>query len=187
MDSSPPPPELCREFLLTSNHLHGEENCEACKAYNLVHKKKPKKMLNAKAAVYAEEKKEQKKPITTTQAVPKKPNAMNPKAQTFNATEESKGNEYPPQQEDLYDEENDDMCQDMDPMDPAYDPNFYGRGDDDDEETHIEYGEQSLALFEKYKNCDCCHGMVFQCKGEVCKNLEACYCYMRDIAENDNH
>lgn len=195
MDQSPQPPALCREFLLTSNHLHGEENCEACKAYNLVHKKKPKKMLNANAAVYKDEKKDQKKLNDSTEEKKemKKPNTMNPKAQTFKATpEESKEREYnPPQvQEDFNeDEEYDDMYPDMDPMDPAYDPNYYGigRGDEEDDDPHIEYGEQSLALFEKYKNCECCHGMVFQCKGDVCKNLEACYCYMRDVAESNNH
>ena len=99
MEQSPQPPALCREFLLTSNHLHGEENCEACKAYNLVHKKKTKKMLNAKAAVYAEEKKELKKPNVEEKTELKKANAMNPKAQTFKATEESKEKEYPPQED----------------------------------------------------------------------------------------
>ena len=32
----------------------------------------------------------------------------------------------------------------------------------------------------KYKNCECCHGFVYKCKGETCSSLGQCYCKMKD-------
>ena len=37
----------------------------------------------------------------------------------------------------------------------------------------------------KYKDCECCHGFVYKCPGESCKNLGQCYCKMRDEVEGD--
>jgi len=33
-------------------------------------------------------------------------------------------------------------------------------------------------------SCNCCHGHVYACKGEMCRNLEACQCYLPDIQIN---
>jgi len=33
-------------------------------------------------------------------------------------------------------------------------------------------------------SCDCCHGHVYACNGEACRNLEACQCYFPDIHVN---
>ena len=32
----------------------------------------------------------------------------------------------------------------------------------------------------KYKDCGCCHGFVYKCKGEACSALGQCYCKMKD-------
>ena len=32
----------------------------------------------------------------------------------------------------------------------------------------------------KYKNCECCHGFVYKCKGDTCSSLVQCYCKMKD-------
>ena len=38
----------------------------------------------------------------------------------------------------------------------------------------------------KYKDCECCHGFVYKCPGESCKNLGQCYCKMKDEVDNDD-
>jgi phage FluMu protein Com len=148
-------PQQCHEFQLTSNHLHGEENCPECKAFN----SKTKKTLKISSQTY--EKK--------AETFEKKAQVLNVKAQTFNynyeenkvAQNEENAYEYPEEEGDEFEE--------------------YEAGVDEDDD--LEVGEKNLALYEKYKNCECCQGMIFQCKGSVCKSLEACYCYMRDMAE----
>ena len=32
----------------------------------------------------------------------------------------------------------------------------------------------------KYKDCECCSGFVYKCKGEACSSLGECYCKMKD-------
>ena len=39
--------------------------------------------------------------------------------------------------------------------------------------------------FPKYKDCECCHGFVYKCPGESCKNLGQCYCKMKDEVEGE--
>ena len=41
--------------------------------------------------------------------------------------------------------------------------------------------------YPKYKDCECCHGFVYKCPGESCKNLGQCYCKMKDEVENDEN
>ena len=41
--------------------------------------------------------------------------------------------------------------------------------------------------FPKYKDCECCHGFVYKCPGESCKNLGQCYCKMKDEVDNDGN
>ena len=31
-----------------------------------------------------------------------------------------------------------------------------------------------------YRNCECCKGFVFNCKGKICSELGKCYCKMKD-------
>ena len=37
----------------------------------------------------------------------------------------------------------------------------------------------------KYKDCECCHGFVYKCKGEACSALGQCYCKMKDDVDID--
>ena len=34
--------------------------------------------------------------------------------------------------------------------------------------------------FPLYRDCECCKGFVFNCKGEACADLGQCYCKMKD-------
>ena len=36
------------------------------------------------------------------------------------------------------------------------------------------------------KDCECCHGFVYKCAGESCKNLGQCYCKMKDEVEGND-
>ncbi len=87
----------------------------------------------------------------------------------------------------------------------------YVEGDDDDEEVkdeidmmvkdeienevmneltkegHIDDdSEDEDKWLPKYKDCECCHGFVYKCPGESCKNLGQCYCKMKDEVDNDD-
>ena len=39
---------------------------------------------------------------------------------------------------------------------------------------------QTVYVAEDKKSCECCHGMVNMCSGEMCKNLGICYCMVVD-------
>ena len=47
--------------------------------------------------------------------------------------------------------------------------------------------EDDNKFFDKYKNCTCCKGYVYQCNGEACKSLGQCYCKMSDDCENEDN
>ena len=48
------------------------------------------------------------------------------------------------------------------------------------EELGNEESEDEDKWIEKYKNCECCHGFVYKCKGDTCASLGQCYCKMKD-------
>ena len=48
------------------------------------------------------------------------------------------------------------------------------------EEIGNDESEDEDKWFPKYKDCDCCQGFVFKCKGETCADLGQCYCKMKD-------
>ena len=37
----------------------------------------------------------------------------------------------------------------------------------------------------KYKDCPCCYGFVYKCKGDTCASLGQCYCKMKDDVEDE--
>ena len=37
----------------------------------------------------------------------------------------------------------------------------------------------------KYKDCECCSGFVYKCKGEACSSLGECYCKMKDDVDDE--
>lgn len=36
-----------------------------------------------------------------------------------------------------------------------------------------------------YRNCACCHGYVYNCKGKTCISMGQCYCKMKDDLEKE--
>ena len=36
-----------------------------------------------------------------------------------------------------------------------------------------------------YKDCPCCHGYVYKCKGKTCISMGQCYCKMKDDLEKE--
>ncbi len=48
------------------------------------------------------------------------------------------------------------------------------------EEIGDEESEDEDKWFPKYKDCECCHGFVFKCKGLTCSDLGQCFCKMKD-------
>lgn len=48
------------------------------------------------------------------------------------------------------------------------------------EEMGDEESEDEDKWFPKYKDCECCHGFVFKCKGLTCSDLGQCFCKMKD-------
>ena len=38
----------------------------------------------------------------------------------------------------------------------------------------------------KYKDCECCSGFVYKCKGKACSSLGLCYCKMKDDIDNES-
>ena len=39
----------------------------------------------------------------------------------------------------------------------------------------------------KYKDCECCSGFVYKCKGEACSSLGECYCKMKDDMDEQEY
>ena len=37
----------------------------------------------------------------------------------------------------------------------------------------------------KYKDCPCCYGFVYKCKGDICASLGQCFCKMKDDVEEE--
>ena len=38
-----------------------------------------------------------------------------------------------------------------------------------------------------YRNCACCHGYVYNCKGKTCIAMGQCYCKMKDDLEKEEN
>lgn len=39
--------------------------------------------------------------------------------------------------------------------------------------------------FPKYKDCECCKGFIYKCKGSACINMGACYCKMKEECDDE--
>ena len=39
--------------------------------------------------------------------------------------------------------------------------------------------------FPKYKDCECCKGFIYKCKGSACTNMGVCYCKMKDECDDE--
>ena len=48
------------------------------------------------------------------------------------------------------------------------------------EELGKDMSEDEDMWFPMYRNCECCKGFVFKCKGKTCADLGQCFCKMKD-------
>jgi hypothetical protein len=56
-----------------------------------------------------------------------------------------------------------------------YEEEFYQQMEDEqDEEVYLE----------KFASCECCHGHVYNCNGDMCGSLGGCYCIMHEQMES---
>ncbi|CAD8061283.1 unnamed protein product [Paramecium primaurelia] len=46
--------------------------------------------------------------------------------------------------------------------------------------------DQMMDLFEKYKDCPCCKGLVLNCEGVICEQLGLCYCIQKDLQDRQS-
>ena len=55
------------------------------------------------------------------------------------------------------------------------------------EESDIDSDDEDKWI-PKYKDCPCCYGFVYKCKGKICASLRQCFCKMKDeIEEEEKH
>ena len=55
------------------------------------------------------------------------------------------------------------------------------------EDEQYSDSEDEDKWYPKYKDCECCKGFVYKCKGEACQSLGQCYCKMKDDCENESN
>ena len=48
------------------------------------------------------------------------------------------------------------------------------------EELGDDLSDDEDKWFPMYRDCECCKGFVYNCKGEACVDLGQCYCKMKD-------
>ena len=57
-------------------------------------------------------------------------------------------------------------------------------------EAYEEYEDEEESddekWFPKYKECECCKGFIYKCKGSACTNMGVCYCKMKDECDDEN-
>ena len=54
-----------------------------------------------------------------------------------------------------------------------------------DDESEEEEDEGKDKWIPKYKDCQCCYGFVYNCKGNTCASLGQCFCKMKDDIEEE--
>lgn len=57
----------------------------------------------------------------------------------------------------------------------------------ENEELDCEDESDDEKWFPKYKDCDCCKGFVYKCKGNACQYLGACYCKVKNECDDTNN
>lgn len=48
----------------------------------------------------------------------------------------------------------------------------------------LEESDDEDKWYPNYKDCECCKGFVYKCKGTACESLGQCYCKMKDDCED---
>ena len=57
---------------------------------------------------------------------------------------------------------------------------LYGNDSENEDED-----EDKDKWIPKYKDCECCYGFVYSCKGDTCASLGQCFCKMKDDIEEE--
>ena len=52
--------------------------------------------------------------------------------------------------------------------------------DELNEHSENDETEVALMMMEKYNDCKCCNGDVYNCQDPTCMNLGACFCMIQD-------
>ena len=122
---------------------------------------------------------EQKLNINAQEYKPKKKKLENEKLKFNLNAKEYEPKNYNKKEEDEDEENNEELdmiVKDMvenDILDEMGEDEQYSDSEDEDK------------WYPKYKDCECCKGFVYKCKGEACQSLGQCYCKMKDDCDND--
>lgn len=179
--------EQCLDLLINGNCTKGED-CPYC------NKKELSNItfnVNAKSYVPKSKRTDTK---TTTQAT--NPEAINSNSEKLSTDLESKlkfnlnANEYVPkshqpinvngngnhlqQEEEDFDGEEFDMI-----MKDIIDNEVMEEIEDEEESDDEKW-------FPKYKDCECCKGFVYKCKGAACANMGLCYCKIKEECDEED-
>jgi len=73
----------------------------------------------------------------------------------------------------------------VEPNDDELDMIMKDMMENDDIECEEESDDEKW--FPKFKDCDCCKGFVYKCKGNACQYLGACYCKVKNECDDGNN
>ena len=124
---------------------------------------------------------EQKLNINAQEYKPKKKKLENEKLKFNLNAKEYEPKNYNKKEEDEDEENNEELdmiVKDMvenDILDEMGEDEQYSDSEDEDK------------WYPKYKDCECCKGFVYKCKGDACQSLGQCYCKMKDDCENESN
>ena len=69
---------------------------------------------------------------------------------------------------------------------PDYYPPKYHNAFYEEEQEGLDDVERQTEFFEECKDCACCHGYIYSCNGEVCKELGMCHCKFTQEVESSS-
>ena len=124
---------------------------------------------------------EQKLNINAQEYKPKKKKLENEKLKFNLNAKEYEPKNYNKKEEDEDEENNEEL--DMIVKDMVENDILDEMGEDD----QFSDSEDEDKWYPKYKDCECCKGFVYKCKGEACQSLGQCYCKMKDDCENESN
>jgi hypothetical protein len=119
--------------------------------------------------------------LNANEYVPAKPNG------NYNNNNQTNGTQFIMNQNTMLNYENskEDNNDDFEePNDDELDMIMKDMMENDDVEGEEESDDEKW--FPKFKDCDCCKGFVYKCKGNACQYLGACYCKVKNECDDGN-
>lgn len=179
----------CREFILTKGHVNGDENCEICSKKVEISENNQKDQKQIPEVV-----KEKKKMNPKSNAYKKIINKFPADYQVGGGKEFIPNNQFEPIQDPPdfdYNQENYDQYYNDQNNQDYYEEEEYDNylnyenlmNEADLELENLMQNMANVEKIEKFKDCECCHGEVYNCNGEICQKMEACYCFMHEKIE----